>query len=232
MFLLPLVIAYEVGSAVVLSGPGGADLPELRAERMLGSIFASLGAGGLYLPGVLLVVVLLIWHLLTRDSWRVRPSVCGGMILESIFWTLPLLVLGQMVFRAFDMAPQLAAPAQTNSVLEAAPAHVRALFAVGAGLYEELVFRLMAIALVHAIAADLLRVPEGPARASAVFISAVAFALYHDVMMPTGGIDPARLAVFTFAGVYFGTLYVLRGFGIVVAVHVLYDLAVLVLLTR
>ncbi|MBL8746851.1 MAG: CPBP family intramembrane metalloprotease, partial [Phycisphaerae bacterium] len=234
-FLLPLVAAYEFGSAYFLAGDQAGAARTIRAERLLSSCFEIFGVGGLYLPGLLLLVVLLIWHLLTRDRWRIRPAVPAWMTIESIFWTMPLLVIGQMVFRLFQSPPQLVAPALaggTDSALGSLSTPARATIAVGAGLYEELLFRLVGIALVHAVAADLLRIKDGPAKAIAIFISAAAFAFYHDVMMPTGGIDPARLAIFTLAGLYFGTIFVLRGFGIVVAVHALYDLAVLVLLPR
>lgn len=237
VFLLPLLLAYEIGSALFLARDQAGAARTIRAERLLSSFFEIFGAGGLYLPGFLLVVVLLIWHLLTRDKWRIRFSVPAWMTVESIFWTMPLLVIGQMVFRLFQSPPQLVAPLLAgapsgDAALESLSKPALATIAVGAGLYEELLFRLVGIAMVHAIAADVLRIKDGPAKAIAIFVSAVVFALYHDVMLASGGIDPARLAIFTLAGLYFGTIFVLRGFGIVVAVHALYDLAVLVLLPR
>ncbi len=236
VFLLPLVVVYEIGSVYFLARDQAGAARTIRAERLLSSFFEVFGVGGLYLPGLLLVVVLVIWHLLTRDRWRVRFSVPAWMTVESVFWTLPLLVIGQMVFRLFQSPPQLAAPifagVPGESALESLSKPALATIAVGAGLYEELLFRLVGIAAIHAVAADALRIKDGPSKAIAIFISAAAFALYHDVMLPGGGIDPARLAIFTLAGLYFGTIFVLRGFGIVVAVHALYDLAVLVLLPR
>ena len=35
-----------------------------------------------------------MWHLFTKDKWQIRPSVIGGMLLESLVWCLPLLVIG------------------------------------------------------------------------------------------------------------------------------------------
>jgi hypothetical protein len=229
VFLLPLILTYEAGSAFVIAPDQGGAARVIRAERLLASLFEMFGAGGLYLPGVLLVVVLVIWHALTRDPWRVRWRVPAWMALESVVWTLPLLVIGQMVFRLFQSPPTLAA---AEPALGALSKPALATISIGAGIYEEMLFRLVGIAALHAVAADVLRIKDGPARAIAVFVSAVAFAFYHDVMLPAGGIDPARLAIFTLAGLYFGTLLVLRGFGIVVAVHALYDLAVLVLLAK
>ena len=70
VFLLPLVIAYEIGSALYLSGAGGAPAETIRATKILSRFFESFGAAGLYLPGVALVAVLLIWHVLERRPWR------------------------------------------------------------------------------------------------------------------------------------------------------------------
>ena len=62
-------------------------------------------------------------------------------------------------------------------------------------------------------------------------ISAVLFALYHPLKTGAGVLEIRRAAFFLLAGVYFGVLYVVRGFGIAVATHALYDIAVVVLLT-
>ena len=51
--------------------------------------------------------------------------------------------------------------------------------------------------------------------------SAIAFAVYHQ---PT---HPTEWATYTLSGVYLGTVYVMRGFGIVVGTHALYDVLVL-----
>lgn len=233
VFLLPLVLLYEAGSAVYLTKEALGMGRVIRAERILSSFFELFGVGGLYLPGFLLVAVLLIWHILNRSPWRIRWVVPAWMVVESVFWMLPLLVIGQMVFRMMGGTPTMAAGAdgvEPAATLASLSIGARATIAVGAGLYEELLFRLVAIAAVHAIAADLLKIRDAVAKTAAVFISAAAFALYHDVWLGSGGIDAARLAIFMLAGLYFGTVFVLRGFGIVVAVHVLYDLIVLLLL--
>ncbi|HBS29059.1 MAG TPA: hypothetical protein DEB06_06325, partial [Phycisphaerales bacterium] len=147
--------------------------------------------------------------------------------------TVPLLVLGQVVYRLFDTGGGGVGVGLVETAGADAPAALSkgalATIAVGAGLYEELLFRMVGIALAHVILADLLGMRDFAARAVAVVISAAAFAAYHDIAGPAG-FDLGRAAIYFFAGVYFGAVYVLRGFGIVVAVHALYDLAVLVVL--
>lgn len=224
VFLLPLIVAYQLGSALFLS-VDESTVQLISAQAVLVRFFEAFGLGGLYLPGIVLVVILLIWHVMVRDPWRVRWRVLGLMLLESLGWMLPLMVLGQIVYRVMSGAPPLAQADVTGLSLPG-----RAAISIGAGLYEEMLFRLVAIALVHLIAADVLGMRELWAWMLAVGVSALLFALYHDVATHSGGIDLASASVFFSAGLYFGALYATRGFGIVVATHALYDLAVLVLL--
>ena len=102
---------------------------------------------------------------------------------------------------------------------------------IGAGLYEELIFRMILLSLLHTVFVDLLRMPERWGIGVAIGISAMLFALYHPLKTGDGVLDIRRAVFFLLAGVYFGVLYVVRGFGIAVATHALYDIAVVVLLT-
>lgn len=234
IFLLPLVLFYEVGSVLYLANPDAGAIETIRAYRLLSGFFTLFGVSGLYLPGILLIVVLLLWHVLSGDKWTLRPSVLGWMLIEAMLWTMPLLVFGQMVFSAFESsgrAPSMVALAEAGPLTRLGKPGL-ATVAIGAGLYEELLFRMVAIALVHLVACDLLKLRETPGRVLAVVISAVVFALYHDVLTRAGTPDLPRMATYLFAGLYFGTLYVMRGFGVVAAVHAVYDLTVLVLLPR
>jgi len=229
VFLLPLVALYEFGAAAYLAGEGeDRPIETIRAHRLLGEFFEAFGVSGLYLPGAALVVVLLVWHLLRRDPWRVQPGALAGMLAESLAWTIPLLVLGQMVGRAPETPPDGVA----GAVLASGPAGVaalawpaRATIALGAGLYEELLFRFVAIGGLHFVAVDLLGLKNAPGHAVAVVASAAAFALYHDIVLDGTGLLQAGF--FFAAGCYFGLVFVLRGFGVVVAVHTIYDLVVL-----
>ncbi len=230
IFLLPLIIFYEIGSAVWLVGADGALAQDIRARRLISQLFDSFGVNAIYLPGILILVVLLIWHVLTRDPWKVKPRVIGGMWLESLIWTVPLLVLGQLLYRVLlgDPAPAVLAGSMDTHSLGA-----RATISIGAGLYEELLFRMLAIAVIHLLLVDVGGLKSSTGTVAAVVISSAMFAVYHDVGVLPGGpssIQWAELIFFFAAGLYFGFLYIVRGFGIVIGVHALYDLAVLVIL--
>jgi membrane protease YdiL (CAAX protease family) len=226
LFLAPILLLYELGAMLYLTGSDGQPRT-IAAWGMLARVFEEFGVVGLHLPAFLLVAVLLIWHVLQRDPWTIRLPVLGGMAMESCVLTIPLTILA--VVLAGD-ATTAAAQVVPSDGLHSLPRPARMTIAAGAGLYEELLFRMIVIAAAHAVLVDVVRLPNWLGGLLAVVISAGAFALYHRV--PLAG-DPgaARVLVFYFgAGLYFGTVYLLRGFGIVVAVHMLYDILALVVM--
>lgn len=229
VFLLPLLAFYEIGSAVYLVDPENGVVETIRARSILSGFFQAFDAVGLFLPGIALVTVLLVWHVLNKDRWTLRPAVLAGMGVESALWTIPLLVMSVLVHQMVLGSGPPPAAQGTPDILSL-PWQARLTISIGAGLYEELLFRMIAIAALHLVFVDLARLSEGVGRMFAVGLSAAAFAVYHDLSSSGGDLDPARVLFFLCAGVYFGTIYLWRGFGIVVAVHALYDVLVLVLL--
>lgn len=235
VFLLPMLVLYEVGSFLYLTRDAGA-LDTIGAHHLLARFFELFGAFSFHLPGATLVVVLLAMHLLRRDPWRVHPRTLGGMAMESVAWTLPLLMLGILLSPTPTITPTDLEPLLAPSELAPPPGglaelswQARLTLSVGAGLYEELLFRMVGIALVHTVLADLLRVPDRWAGPAAVVVSALAFAWYHDAAGSAGEVR-LLLTFYFLSGVYFGILYLARGFGIVAAVHALYDVFALIIL--
>jgi membrane protease YdiL (CAAX protease family) len=77
------------------------------------------------------------------------------------------------------------------------------------------------------ILVDVLRLQSQAGYIAGAVISAVLFALYHNIGHPGGGADLRLLAFYSIAGLYFAFLFAWRGFGIVVAAHSIYDAIVL-----
>ncbi|MEM9881927.1 MAG: CPBP family intramembrane glutamic endopeptidase [Planctomycetota bacterium] len=249
LFLLPLLIVYEIG-AVVFAPAGDERLPQIYAERMLGQFFDWLGVTGYHLPAAAAVVVLLLMHLVRRDPWSLEPRLYGVMTVESVLLAAPLFVFSIMITPpevstaleeavggvsaslGFRELPLLASTASAATGLDAVGSWRQGVtFAIGAGIYEELVFRLIVIALVHVVLSDLLALPGPWSAGGAIVVSALAFALYHpfDSHLPwawSAG-DWGRFSFYTLAGLYFAAVYVYRGFGIVAATHALYDVMVI-----
>jgi hypothetical protein len=222
-FLLPLVIAYEIGLALVLRSEQG--VLTIRAHETLLDFFRIFGLsahGGLFLGGAAIVVVLLVWQLLTREPWQVEPATLAMMATESLALTLPLVGVGLVI-----RAPEAAAAAPDLATMSLG---ARLAISVGAGLYEELLFRMTLIAVTHTLLVDVARLPGRTGAAVAILVSAAAFTWYHPLTDAAGAFSIGRAGFFFLAGLYFGLVYVVRGFGIVVGTHVLYDVIVVSML--
>ena len=95
--------------------------------------------------------------------------------------------------------------------------------AIGAGLSEELLFRMVGIATVHWLLVDVAKFKPATGTLAAIIATTVAFTLYHDPSaMPANGV-----VFVTLAGAYLGWLYVFRGFAVAVVAHAGYDVVVL-----
>jgi len=216
VFLLPLILAYEVCLALVLRSGDG--ILTNTAHGTILELFAAFGiapTNGLFLGGALIVVVLLVWHLLNNDTWRVEPSVPGFMFVESLVLAIPLIVLGLLIANRAD----LSVPSGTVDVTKLGLLEKLAI-SIGAGLYEELLFRMVIIAAIHALLVDLAKMPAVWGATIAVAISATGFCWYHHPVEIGSGL------FYLLAGLYFGAVFFWRGFGIVVGVHATYDVIV------
>lgn len=231
-FLLPLLILYEVGT-LMLAPEGDQRLPPIVAESLLDKGFQWFGVTGFHLPAIIAVVVLFCLHLVRRDPWAPEPKLYGVMWIESFGWALPLFIFQMVLVR--EMAGSVEAlQAVTNTTTAAAPWKENMIFSIGAGIYEELLFRLIGIALLHMLFVDVLALPEKYGGAAAIGVSAVAFAMYHFIRVTPDALigftvehfDWGRFAFFTLAGVYLALIYVIRGFGVVAGTHALYDVLI------
>lgn len=216
VFLAPFIALYEIGLLGVLRTND--DVLTNVAHKSIALLFETLGvtAVGIALPGIALVVALVIWQVLLRAPWRFRWSTIGCMWLESLVCAVPLLLLAQLL----SGEPAAHVPGDPDGRLVANLA-----IAIGAGLYEELVFRWMLIAVVHSIACDLFKTSHAVGLTIGCVLSTVSFAYYH----PIAGGAWGQMVFFLVAGAFFSVVFVARGFGIVAATHALYDVAVFLL---
>ncbi len=232
-FLTPLILAYELGLAIFLRSSEG--VLTNKAHQTLLLFFDTFGltaTGGLYLGGAAIIVVLVIWHLLTGDPWRVDPATPSLMAAESLALTIPLLVLA-LVIGGSTAATALSATGQSvQPDLADMSLGAKLSISIGAGLYEELLFRMMLIAVLHTLLVDVGKMALPVGATIAVVVSAVAFAAYHPLRDAAGNLSLQRIVFYFLAGLYFGVIYVVRGFGIVVGTHAFYDVLVLSMLSE
>src|SRR5436190_1384026 len=113
-FLLPLIIFYELALTFLLQSQES--VRTVLAHKYLLRFFDAFHIapeGGLHLGGIAIVAVLLTWHILNRDPWRISYPTLGLMVVETILVTLPLLVLSQLIQRPLAVEGFLAANPQS-----------------------------------------------------------------------------------------------------------------------
>jgi hypothetical protein len=214
-FAFPLLVAYEA-LAFLLSR---LEMVRVRngADVLLKQLFVGFGGRyGLALFGLLLVgggAVLIGRDI--RRSGGIRPRYFVLMAAEAIAYALIFgLVAGTLTGL---LLPRLALAAAALGF----PAQV--MVSLGAGIYEELVFRVLLVSGLMLIARKGFGWSRQRATVFAVILGAFIFSAFHYV-----GAYGERFAVGSFvfraiAGLLFSALYVLRGFGITAWTHALYD---------
>ena len=225
-FVLPILAIYEVGILWL-----GADATRNGAEVYLRFLLGSVGFGQYFLLPLLIGAILLGWHHATGQPWKVRGKVMWFMMLES--FVLGFLVL--LLANAFLLLPfswtsnsntiSMATGEATTSALD------QLICYFGAGIYEELLFRLMLLPLV----AGLVRMCGGSNRVSwttAIIATSLLFsAVHYQVFTFNANADIFSWSTFVFrvlAGVVFSVLFVVRGFGVAVGAHAMYDVLLIV----
>ncbi len=213
IFLLPFILFYEVaswttGHAALVSADD-----RVVAFQLMRIFFELFGATGMVMPGLAVVVILLATHAVSGQSWRIKPRSVVLLYAESAAWAVPLISMNRLIRMSASDWP--------------IESWVRdATLGIGAGVYEELVFRLVLISVIVIIGADLLRFSHNATLVAAVLIAAGLFALHHHP--PLGGepFDTFRFCFRSMAGAYLGVIFVFRGYGPAAGAHIAYNLIV------
>ena len=144
-FVTPLLVLYEAG--VCFLGPQAV---RNGADAWLRQLLARLGFGQYYLLPLLAVSILLGWHYTTRQPWRLSRGVLASMVLESLLLAVCLRLILQLEGVLLQsIAGPCPAPVPPATMAVGIPYKVRGLLGfLGAGVYEELLFRLIFLSLV------------------------------------------------------------------------------------
>lgn len=204
VLVFPLLLAYEVG--VLFAGRvNGADV----VTRALFSIAGSRGA--YLLIHAVIALAFLLWIRRERRWATLSFDVAAPVILEAAIYALTLGALGTLVV---DKLLGLGAGASIVSAL-------------GAGVHEELVFRLGLMSGMAALLSRAFGARVGVALALAG--SSVLFAAAHHVGAHGEVFTAHAFAFRTVAGLVFGAVFWFRSLAHAVYAHVFYDVLVTVL---
>jgi hypothetical protein len=219
LLVFPLFLVYQVGVLALPEVHNGADLV---TTQLLSLLHGQTGVYFLVNLGLALVFVVTILVMRKRNEFELRMFV--PVLLES---TVYALFMGSLIL--FVMQNVLHVPPGLST---ATPPQVslfgKVILSFGAGVHEELVFRLILVSAFTTVGIRVLGWRRGAAVAFSFLISSALFSAAHHVV---GG-EPWRIGVFTYrllCGLVFATLFEVRGFAVAVYTHAIYDIFVLVL---
>ncbi|ADG67143.1 Abortive infection protein [Planctopirus limnophila DSM 3776] len=264
VLLAPLLLIYEwhaacQDSSAVITLRNGVDI-WLRTQM------GWLGFDHEWCVPALVLLTLAGRHILSCQDWNIRPSVIGGMMAEAALFAALLVILGQLIPWSSANIPQFPQEMEllhsrealllsentvgniagklATPVADAWPnpsPRLHWVTCLGAGIYEEFLFRLGLIPVLYGLV-RMLGIPRVITLVIAIGASSLLFAAAHylQVDLETGRISLLATAdyiiqhrdvwsAFSFrclAGSLFGALLVFRGIGIAAGCHIGYDLFV------
>jgi len=253
-FVLPLVVAYEAG-LYWLSADEPDSLRNGADSWLRSGLGHMGLAEAFWAPALLVCVLLSWSLVRRKDRPSDYMSVWLGMAVESVLFAVGLWAISRCVWPVLDglgfrPEPAVVMPVDalntanrdagdsersvagtprgddpTAVVSSPDPALEKVVSFIGAGVYEETLFRLLLFSFL-AYGLRFVDVPWMFASLLAAVVSALAFAAAHNLGPEGEPFDNYVFAFRTLAGVYFALLYRCRGFGIAVGTHTGYDVLV------
>jgi membrane protease YdiL (CAAX protease family) len=224
MLVFPLFLVYQVGVLAIPEVYNGADLITSELLHLLHGQIA-----WYILINVALGLVFLIALTLLRKKNEFHPRMFVPVLAESALYAITMGALIVFVMtRVLHIDPGLRIAAAAATGPKDVGFFGRIILSFGAGVHEELVFRLLMIPGLILFAEKLLAFRRWMAIGFAFLGSALLFSAAHHVV---GG-EPWRIGVFVYrvlCGLTFASLFQWRGFAVAVYTHALYDVFVLTL---
>ena len=207
LVVLPVVLLYGFGLLVAT--------PEARSGvDVLSDVLLDLAgtSGYAYVQGGIALLIVVVAGARLGRATLGQSLLAAPVAAESLLYAL---VMGTAIIALMDQQ-HLLGPLLV-------PAHLvdRAVVSAGAGLHEEIAFRLLLLPALAAVLYHGLAMPRPLALAVALVASSVAFAAAHNLAG-----EPYEAFAFTYrvcAGGIFGLLFLARGFAVAVWTHALYD---------
>lgn len=259
-FLLPFLIFYEIGTILINTDTLSQYQVRVVAFVWLQNLLRHLGAGSRFAwiaPPVVVIIILIGLQVASRKQWYFCLSDYAPMVCECVCLAVPLIILS-LLFNSPAASPDNVSQINSDPPRVVAcgaehltwlpgeggesPGHLAAgargthslltdvVTGVGAGIYEELVFRLILICALMVLFQDLIGMSHQNSIVLSVMVSAALFSAHHHIVWIDGQLG--RSAPFcwtefgfrTIAGVYFAILFAVRGFGITAGTHAFYDI--------
>lgn len=233
LFVLPLLLIYELGIWLLR--------PELEngAGIVVKILLAQIGPLHYVFNGLLALTLIVAYAKSSRHG-PIEVGYLVGLIVECVVWAIFMMVFA-IVFTNIAMGylPTLATKEAASGWGSPVPAgwdprlyHTleAIVHSCGAGVYEELLFRLVLCTALIWFFARLMSPADRETEARVpiflgVIVSSVLFAAAHHIP-PQPPMEAAPMIFRTVCGFFFGVLFLVRGLAAAVYTHTIYDVYV------
>lgn len=219
---LPLFLLYEL--LIVISQPTGDSIVRISVDVWIKSLFAYLGVNAVSFS--LLIIVFIGLFIVYKERERLKTlrfSYFPVLILESTLYAIVVALISQsLVSLILNMAAS--DPINSLSLTQ------QLALSLGAGLYEELFFRVILVTLFILLFTKLLG-KKWAGVTAAVVLSALLFSAVHYVGSMGDAFTMGSFLYRFLFGLILNGIYVWRGFGVAAWTHAIYDIMVIAFLS-
>ncbi|MBN2456438.1 MAG: CPBP family intramembrane metalloprotease [Sedimentisphaerales bacterium] len=259
IFLLPFIVFYELGTVLINTDILNQSQVRVVAFVWLQKALEYVGFShkiAWMLPPLVVIIILISLQITSCKKWSFGLGDIWPMAMECILLAGPLIVLSLFLNSSEQPTPNATTIAESGLPYAQAQATLNCLSpaaiplqtavkyyqadtnnllaniitGIGAGIYEELVFRLILICVLMIVFQDVLKIARKNSIVFSVLLSAALFSAHHHIIFIDGRLTtnvPFDGTVFCFrtiAGVYFAILFAVRGFGVTAGTHAFYDI--------
>ena len=215
MIALIMLMLYEV---FIIWEPGSGQMIRNAPEAWLRTILYYLGISPYYITFALITFSLISIGLFYRPNIGNQPKIFLLMMVEVVFLgAISGFVIQLMMYKLFFSTTSL-----TGSLIGDMG------LAIGAGLFEELLFRVFITSFLIWVLTRLVKI-KWLAVVLSIIIASFLFSISHYMGNASDQFEIYSFAFRFFAGVWFTALFSVRGFGIVSLTHAFYDIFVILL---
>ena len=216
LFIFPMLLLYEAMCWIQFKG-----IPtEIRngADVLIRQLIMGYGKYSESIYGIILLIVCLSVMFINCDvvkNGRLKINFLFYMLVESFLWSLGFIIL-------ISISENL-----LLSILDRNIVPEQFYLAIGAGIWEELLFRFGVIGLSLTLLRRIIGYSGIFSAILAVVFAAVLFSLFHYLGAYGDIFTFKTFYIRTMAGIFLGLLYLLRGLGITVYTHIFYDIMII-----
>lgn len=219
LFSLPLFLVYE--TLIIISQPNSEHAVRISIDVWMKTLFTALGVNAVSFS--LLLMVFIGIGILIKERARLKElrfKYFPFLLVESILYAVVVALISSTITTAL-LNFSSSDPINELSYLQ------KLALSLGAGIYEELFFRVILVTVFIFLFKKLFKNKKWPAVVVAVTLSAFLFSAVH-YMGSMGDLFTFSSFFYRFLfGLILNGLFVARGFGVAAWTHALYDVMVI-----